>query len=141
MSVNNAFYSDEPAVINLLDNSTYPFHAEKPSFIRARRYTYHFTAPGSKAAESGKWWTRKFTDEFFPAVDRKELLNIMTALNILDPAGRNYVDKYTNTRLARVLNSLRRLMLDLGAEVVVWTVCLVTLGPMMLVLIKMRYGK
>ena len=46
-----------------------------PKYIRARLYTYHFTAPGS-----AEWWVREEQGEYLPALsrDHQQLRDILT---------------------------------------------------------------
>ena len=46
---------NETAVLGLLDGDRLPFPERAPKYIRARLYTYHFTAE----FRTKDWWTRK----------------------------------------------------------------------------------
>ncbi|XP_069855853.1 lipase maturation factor 2 isoform X2 [Dipodomys merriami] len=53
-------------VIRLIQShvTSYPFHKQPPTYIRAQRYKYWFSRPG----EQGRWWRRQWVEEFFPSV-------------------------------------------------------------------------
>jgi hypothetical protein len=59
-----------------------PFHGERPRFIRALLYEYHFTSPEERA-RSGAWWTRKYAGSYLPPVslESPEFRNLLRALS------------------------------------------------------------
>jgi hypothetical protein len=44
-----------------------PFHGERPKYVRALLYEYHFTTPEERA-RTGAWWTRKYRGVYLPPV-------------------------------------------------------------------------
>jgi hypothetical protein len=55
----------DKAILGLL--RTNPFPDRPPRYIRARLYEYHFTT-AEERRQTGQWWTRSLTGEYFPAV-------------------------------------------------------------------------
>jgi predicted DCC family thiol-disulfide oxidoreductase YuxK len=55
---------NDPAVMALLDKN--PFPDKRPSYARARFYSYRFASPADKAR--GLWWTRRPLGLYFPEV-------------------------------------------------------------------------
>jgi hypothetical protein len=55
------------AVLRLFDGDPFPDHP--PRAIRASLYEYHFTHRGDPG---GAWWTRRYVDEYLPAVTRDD---------------------------------------------------------------------
>lgn len=60
----------EPRTLKLIKNS--PFKKDKPQFIRARYYRYHFTTPQERTA-TGAWWKRTLIGEYMPPVKAENL--------------------------------------------------------------------
>ena len=54
-----------PEVLRLL--KTDPFSGQKPIYVRALFYEYHFTNPEEKR-KTGAWWKRKFLGTYCPAI-------------------------------------------------------------------------
>ena len=46
---------------------TNPFPNQKPRYVRAELYEYHFTTPEERN-KTGQWWTRQRTGRYFPPV-------------------------------------------------------------------------
>ncbi|KAI6646711.1 Lipase maturation factor 1 [Oopsacas minuta] len=53
--------------------ASYPPLQGRPSYIRAKHYSYEFTQLGSSEAAEGHWWKRKFLRDYFPPVRLQDL--------------------------------------------------------------------
>ena len=60
--------------------ATYPPKQGRPSYIRAKHYSYQFTRLGSPEAAEGHWWKRKFLKDYFPTVRLQDLTAAYTQL-------------------------------------------------------------
>jgi hypothetical protein len=48
-----------------------PFGTRPPQYVRAQLFEYHFTTPAERR-ESGAWWKRSLSREYFPAVSLRD---------------------------------------------------------------------
>jgi hypothetical protein len=56
--------NDGPTLSLLRSN---PFPGQRPRYIRAELYEYHFTTPDERR-QTKQWWKREFTRQYFPPV-------------------------------------------------------------------------
>ena len=56
-----------PEVLRLFASD--PFEGRPPRYVRAMRYRYRFSSPGTRA---GTWWTREPAGDYFPVVSLSE---------------------------------------------------------------------
>jgi len=56
---------DDKAVLSLLRSN--PFPDQRPKFVKADLYEYHFTDRETRR-RTGNWWVRTYTSPYFPAV-------------------------------------------------------------------------
>ena len=74
---------DKP-VLNLL--KTNPFGDQRPRYVRALQYEYHFSTPKERAA-NGEWWKREPAGTYFPAVslDDARFREVLESQGWLEP--------------------------------------------------------
>ncbi|XP_020838517.1 lipase maturation factor 2 [Phascolarctos cinereus] len=106
-------------VIRLLqvEMSKYPFWEQSPTYIRAQLYKYWFSRPG----EQGRWWRRKWSEEFFPPVSLGDpkLDSLLTQFGLQDKSpGRP--PHSSASLLPRALRWLRDQLTPLAAPVLLW---------------------
>ncbi|XP_074083253.1 lipase maturation factor 2 [Macrotis lagotis] len=106
-------------VIRLLqvDVSKYPFWEQPPTYIRAQLYKYWFSRPG----EQGKWWRRKWSEEFFPQVSLGDpkLESFLTQFGLQDKSPGRPPPNSANL-LPRALRWLRDQLTPLATPVLLW---------------------
>jgi hypothetical protein len=60
----------DPATLSLIKSD--PFHGQRPTYVRALLYEYHFTQPAERS-HTGAWWTRQLVRTYFPPVSPSAL--------------------------------------------------------------------
>ena len=69
MNLVSKLLEGDRAVLALLRSN--PFGQRPPQYVRAQLYEYHFTSP-AEHRESGAWWKRSLSREYFPAVSLRD---------------------------------------------------------------------
>ncbi|XP_012881271.1 PREDICTED: lipase maturation factor 2 isoform X2 [Dipodomys ordii] len=117
-------------VIRLIQShvTSYPFHKQPPTYIRAQRYKYWFSRPG----EQGRWWRRQWVEEFFPSVSLGDptLEMLLQQFGLQD---KNPPRAHSPSRvLARALHWVRTQLSPLEPPTLLWSL-LAAVGAIKLV--------
>jgi hypothetical protein len=75
----NKLLAADSATLSLLERD--PFHGERPEYVRAQLYEYHFTT-AEERRRTNAWWTRRYAGTYLPAVSLRspELQRMLRAI-------------------------------------------------------------
>jgi hypothetical protein len=65
ISFANKLLRADSATLSLLSRD--PFHGERPEYVRAQLYEFHFTTPEERR-RTHAWWTRRYAGTYLPPV-------------------------------------------------------------------------
>ncbi|XP_071955396.1 lipase maturation factor 2-like [Antedon mediterranea] len=107
----------KPEVMNLIGQS--PFPDKPPKYIRAKRYTYHYTPYNSSKKD---WWTRENEEEYLPIVhlEMKQFTDILTQTGLIqEDVSRPLDSGNDNIFLVKLLSVTRTYVEKLSASLFV----------------------
>ena len=103
-----------------------PFPSKPPKFIRMQLYHYHFTGATNKIAPKNNrdWWSRKFSDEYLPAISLEQEADIVKILNqmgVVTSPKKSKVKGIASV-LKHYLDYIRGVALNVEPHILVWSV-------------------
>ncbi|KAK7086730.1 Lipase maturation factor 2 [Halocaridina rubra] len=119
ISLAHRLLSGQPEVLSLLDPSS-PWKNKPPKYIRASKYTYHYTNFAEGA--SGLWWKRDLEGDYLPifTVDHAPLVEYLRKIGTIGtmdiPA--------TNQPLQNLLDLIRSFICIVDAELLLFSLFL-----------------
>lgn len=117
ISLAHRLLSGQPEVVALLDPAS-PWVDAQPKYIKASKYTYHYTT-WDEGAKSGRVWKRTREDDYLPifTVDHAPLVEYLRKIGTIGtmdiPA--------TNQPLQQGLNNVRSFVNSFDPPLVLWT--------------------